>query len=246
MNGSKSITMVISECLEMNVPVLEWREVVVTSNSVGDRVVPCLTGGWGHQDAGRRLGLRLTAAAKLRLLHMQLPSLEVRQSSPGGHVGAAHSWPSLQYFRLENILVCCILYLYGLTGGQYEVRTGVGLESVEHLLPAWLSLSQPQHHPQVSLHPAGPEGEDDRGDDGVAVGGGDGEVVQPGWRGPVRGPHCTPEETEEVRSPGEADHHQYQHRHTGSSSLLSAATLNEKNTKFDTKRLKIKPESCIF
>ena len=96
MNGSQFITMVISDGLEMNVPVLEGREgVVVVAPGL---LLPGLTGGPGgrrHQDAGRRLGLRL-AAAELRLLQVELASLEVRQSSPGSHVGAAHPWPALQ------------------------------------------------------------------------------------------------------------------------------------------------------
>ena len=103
------------------------------------------------------------------------------------------------------------------------MRTGVRLESVEHSLPASLSRSQPQHRSQVSLDPAGPEGEDDRGDDGVAVAGGDGEVVQPGWRGPGGAGDGTPEEAGEVRAPGETHHHQYQHSHSRSSPLLSTS-----------------------
>ena len=143
----------------------------------------------------------------------------------------------MKYFSFV-IFLLNYYYLYGLTGGQYEVRTGVRLESVEHFLPPALSLSQPQHRPQVPLDPAGPEGEDDRGDDGVAVGGGDGEVVQPGWGRLGGAGHCAPEETDEVGSPGEANHHQYQHCHTCSSPLLSASTIQYKYTKFDIKRFK--------
>ena len=72
---------------------------------------------------------------------------------------------------------------------------------------------------EATSGPAWPEGEDERWEDGVAVGGGDGEVVEPGGGGP---PH--PEEGGEVGGPGEADHSQDQHGHPGSSSLLSAVS----------------------
>ena len=128
----------------MNVTVLEWWEVVVVPPTRPDHLLVGLgDAGRGDEDAGRRLCLRLTEGQLGRRLQLELPRLEVSQSSPGSHVGCPHTRASLD----------------GLTGGESEVGAGVGLQSVQHSLPAPTSLTQTQHHPQVSLNTAGPEQE---------------------------------------------------------------------------------------
>ena len=96
MNGSKQVHYYANIwASEMNVPVLERREVVVVPPGWPDQsLLSSLTDRRGHQDAGRRLALR-RAGAELRLLQLELSGLQVSQGSPGRHVRRPHAGTSL-------------------------------------------------------------------------------------------------------------------------------------------------------